>query len=623
MRPYSNLPPNQILRQAVMLLAVDPCLKGLLIASNGSSAEVEAVKFYKAIIPDDSCRAVKVPLNITEDRLLGSIDIERTISTGQRQTSLGSLAEADGGVMLVSHINLLDASIVNHIAAAIDSRVVQLEREGISEIHSARFVLIGAVDKSEGGLNMPLGDRVGLAIEFEEHASTDDRTDMLARELLDDNRRDVQPFENLDEMTEIKAAINRARKNLSRVKVSRKNLRNLIEAGMSLGVEGNRADIFALCAARASAAIGDRRAIAEEDLINAIRFVLMPRANKFPDIEESRSSYTSRENHAKNSQNSEADDRSAGDTTNNIEDMIVKATDATLPENALGIIRHKSRGFGSGKRIDSHGSTRGRYAQSIRKRPREARIAIDATLRAAAPFQSVRRRANAQNHSAFADKKLRIVPDDLRYKKFKRKAGVLFIFCVDASGSMAANRMAQAKGALTRLLQDAYLHRDKVALISFRGEEAEVLLEPTRSVELGKRLVDAMPAGGGTPLAKGLLRAIEMARLSRSKEKSNAMLVLFTDGRANVALRADDNRERDKRSSTIQDELKEIGAAIQREDIYSVVIDTRSKFLSGGEGLSLADWLGGRYIYLPRANADTIYNSVASTATDARTRSRS
>lgn len=623
-----------------MLLAVDPCLKGLLIASNRASMDVEVVKFYQSILPDDSCRIVKVPLNVTEDRLLGSIDIERTLLTGRRQTSPGLLAESDGGVMSISNINLLDASMINHIACALDSGIVQLEREGISETHDARFVIIGTIDKSEDDLKMIVNDRVGLAVEPDEAASADERMAMLARELFDDDdnnlygqpsmaaphfdmatesgqrRPPVRAFENRRD--QIKATVTRARRELSRVKVSRKNLRNLIEAGLRLGVEGNRADIFALRAARASAAINGRRAVAEEDLITAIRFVLMPRAGRFPEIEENRSSQPEPESQSEDQQNSETDDRSTNDATDSIEDMIISATDAHLPDNVLEVIRRKTRNFVSGKRLDSRRSTRGRYAGSIIKRPREARVAIDATLRAAAPFQPARRRAITQDDSS----RIRVVPDDLRYKKFKRKAGMLFIFCVDASGSMAANRMAQAKGALTRLLQDAYLHRDRVALISFRGEAAEVLLEPTRSVELGKRLVDAMPAGGGTPLAKGLLRAMEMARLSRSKEKSNAMLVLFTDGRANIALHAYDKRGHDERLSTIQDELKQIGAAIQQEGISSVVIDTRSKFLSGGEGLALADWLGGRYIYLPRANADSIYNSVASTAADARTRSR-
>jgi magnesium chelatase subunit D len=190
----------------------------------------------------------------------------------------------------------------------------------------------------------------------------------------------------------------------------------------------------------------------------------------------------------------------------------------------------------------------------------------------------------------------------LRYKRFKNRSGILFIFAVDASGSMALNRMAQAKGALTRLLGDAYLHRDKVALICFRGESSQVLLAPTRSVELAKRLVDAMPAGGGTPISAGILKAIELARLSRLQGMSQAMLVLFTDGRANVRLR---------HGRSVEDELKQLGALLRAEGIESVLVDTKVKFLSKGEGRMLAEMLGSRYLFLPRLNATLVHDAIA------------
>jgi magnesium chelatase subunit D len=177
---------------------------------------------------------------------------------------------------------------------------------------------------------------------------------------------------------------------------------------------------------------------------------------------------------------------------------------------------------------------------------------------------------------------------------------------------MALNRLAQAKGAMTRLLKEAYLHRDRVALISFRGEEAEVLLSHTRSVELGRRMVDAMPAGGATPIAKGVLRSIEVARLAQSRDRQQTLLLLFTDGRANVS--ASGERQRSK----IEEELRRLGAALQREGIASVVVDTRSKFVSSGEGQSLAEVLGGRYVYLPRADSDSIHDCISEAAAELR-----
>jgi len=203
---------------------------------------------------------------------------------------------------------------------------------------------------------------------------------------------------------------------------------------------------------------------------------------------------------------------------------------------------------------------------------------------------------------------VRIERDDIRFKEFKLRSGILFILAVDSSGSMAFNRMSQAKGALTRLLQQAYLHRDKVALISFRGQSAEVLLAPTRSVELARRIVDALPAGGGTPLSAGLVKAIEVSHLARLTGLTQTMLVLFTDGRANVAL----TRAGERASLTVNDELKTLGRLLYAEDISTVVVDTKSRFVSRGDGNSLAEMLGAKYFYLPRPEAGAVYDAIAS-----------
>jgi magnesium chelatase subunit D len=227
-------------------------------------------------------------------------------------------------------------------------------------------------------------------------------------------------------------------------------------------------------------------------------------------------------------------------------------------------------------------------------------VAADATLRAAAPFQLKRGERPAGRA------RITIEPRDLRFKVLKHRAGMLFIFAVDASGSMAVNRMAQAKGALTRLLQQAYLHRDKVALISFRGESAEVLLSPTRSIELARRLADVLPAGGGTPLSAGVAKAIELAWVARSQGMPQAMLVLLTDGRANVSL---------AQARTPTDELERLGRVLASEGIESVVIDTKLRFVSAGEAQSLARMLGARYVYLPNSDQRSIYEALRTVIT--------
>jgi magnesium chelatase subunit D len=174
---------------------------------------------------------------------------------------------------------------------------------------------------------------------------------------------------------------------------------------------------------------------------------------------------------------------------------------------------------------------------------------------------------------------------------------------------MALNRLAQAKGALIRLLQEAYLHRDKVAMISFRGTSSQVLLGPTGSVELARRLVDALPAGGGTPLSAGIVRGIELGRLARLRGMTQAMLVLFTDGRANVGLGEDRSNGS---APTIRQELTQLGAVLRSEEMRSVVVDTKSRFISNGEGEDLARILGARYVYLPHSDARTVYETIVS-----------
>jgi magnesium chelatase subunit D len=188
--------------------------------------------------------------------------------------------------------------------------------------------------------------------------------------------------------------------------------------------------------------------------------------------------------------------------------------------------------------------------------------------------------------------------DDIRVKQYKSKAGALFLFAVDASGSMALHRMRQAKGAVHTLLQRAYVQRDRVALMAFRGTSAELLLPPSQSVELARRALDTLPTGGGTPIAAALLSAIDVAQQARSRGILQTVLVLLTDGRANVGLRA--NR------SEIANELQALGRHVADAGIRAIVVDTQRSYLSRGEARKLAEWLGGEYVYLPNAQGEQI-----------------
>lgn len=646
--PFAAVAEPDAAKHALLLLAIEPELRGAIIASeSGSSSSVLARAFASTCMgvpplaplaaasknlgamrgahggtaPQNQAEAqmIELPLGVTEDRLLGGLDLERTLATGKRHVSQGLLAQADNQVLYSDSINLLQPETANHVANALDSRRVLVERESVTATHPADFVLVATFNPAEGEPSTLLRDRVGLLVESSPDSSADQRADIIERDFQFENdpARFTQDF--AFETAQIKQAIEAGRERLPRVHVSNERRRQIAQIAMRLGVEGNRADLFALKAARANAALAGRDAIEDQDIVAAIQLVLAPRATTVPREEEAVKTQPEASREDDRINQSENYD-SAESTSAGIEDAVIAAIDSHVTKDLIATVQKKSRASHSGKRLKGSTSTRGRYVSSGLRRDRDARVAIDATLRAAAPFQQRRRLSDLQVERPDDEqltvsphrigRRVKVQPSDLRYKRFKHRSGIMFIFAVDASGSMALNRMAHAKGALIRLLSDAYLHRDKVALISFRGTGSEILLAPTRSVELAKGLVDAMPAGGGTPISAGVLKAIEIARHSRLQGLTQAILVLFTDGRANVRL----SKER-----SMEDELKQLGALLRAEGISSVVVDTKARFLSNSEGRAISTLLEARYLSLAQSSGETAYRVVRDAAREART----
>ncbi|MEK6284172.1 MAG: magnesium chelatase ATPase subunit D [Acidobacteriota bacterium] len=633
--PFAAVAGRRAEKHALLLLAAEPRLRGVLIAAESASACGSLARAFGSVLPDDENRAlrtanpssdfdldtVQLPINITEDSLLGGLELERTLATGKRQVSTGLLARANGRVLYVDDVNLLEADTAAHLGNALDCRQVRVEREGVSAIHDADFLFVGAFGRAEGEPSALLRDRVGLIVSSGTECSADETVEMIDRAFRFDDNPSTFAEDFAFETAGIKSVIENARAHLPRVRVSKDQIRQIALVAIRLGVEGNRADVFALQAARANAALAGRDAVNEDDVIVAIQLVLAPRATTLPSAREK----TEKQNDSTQQEDSgegsgdEARDGGRDFIAGAIEDLIIQTIDAELQKDLLSPLQRTSGRSRDGKRFKPSASMRGRYVRSTTRRTRDQRVAVDATLRAAAPFQLRRRMQGGLNGEQPAkgewpagsptntrSTRVKIEPEDLRFKEFKRRSGIMFILAVDASGSMALNRMAHAKGALTRLLAQAYLHRDNVALISFRGAGSEVLLAPTRSVELAKRLVDAIPAGGGTPLSAGVVKAIELARLGRLRGVTQAMLVLFTDGRANVSLR--------EGRTTIGDELRALGQLLRSEQIPAVVVDTKSRFVSSGEGDALARMLGASYVYLPRPDVRTVYEAIASAA---------
>uniref|UniRef100_Q3AQ52 Mg-protoporphyrin IX chelatase n=1 Tax=Chlorobium chlorochromatii (strain CaD3) TaxID=340177 RepID=Q3AQ52_CHLCH len=617
---FTDIVGMDLAKQALMLLAVDPELGGVVIPSAvGSGKSTLARAFADILLPGTPF--VELPLNVTEDRLIGGVDLEATLASGQRVVQHGVLSKAHGGVLYVDSLSLLDSSAVSHIMDAMSRGEVLVEREGLSEVHPAKFMLVGTYDPTDGEVRMGLLDRIGIIAPFTAQNDYRARKKIVSVVLGERDAEDVQ-----DELNMLVGFIKAAREQLQHVAISDDKIRALIQTALSLGVEGNRADIFAIRAALASAALAQRNDVDEEDMKQAIKLVLVPRATRMPDREADAADAPPQEEMPPPPEETDMEDEEApadapdsdGDaeeekeeTPDMLEELMMEAVETELPDNILNISLASKKKTTTGSRGEALNFKRGRFVRSQPGEVRSGKVALIPTLISAAPWQEARRRDSklaGKSKSA-----LIITKDDVKIKRFRDKSGTLFIFMVDASGSMALNRMRQAKGAVASLLQNAYVHRDQVALISFRGKQAQVLLPPSQSVDRAKRELDVLPTGGGTPLASALFVGWETAKQARVKGISQIMFVLITDGRGNIGLQSSFDPTAEKPSKEeLEKEVEALSASISADGIAAIVIDTQMNYLSRGEAPKLAQRLNGRYFYLPNAKADQIVEAALS-----------
>ncbi len=669
--PFAAVVGHTMAKQALLLLAVEPRLGGVILAARPGTAKTTLARSFHALLPDievvaaclshcdparsahwcSDCRAayakrlpneqasrppfINLPLNVTEDRLLGGLALEATLQQGRRVAERGVLAEANRGVLYCDELNLLDDGLGNYLMDAISRGRLALERDGLSAEYPTEFVLIGTFDPAEGEIRPGLLDRVGIIVSANPLDKPEARVELMSRALAWDRNPSDLEDRFADETALIQAVIAAGREQLPQVSISEEQLMALCEIALRLGVPGNRADLFAVRAALASAALEGRNEVDETDLKLAVQLVLLPRATRLPEPEppeEEEEPPPPPEDQPPPPEDEQDNDPSQQQEQEpQLEDLVLAALATEIPEDILSLVQARQVRAKSGSRGEAYNWKRGRHVQSVPGKPGQGRIAIIDTLRAAAPFQTVRGRGlDAKPHSSVRPSpnggstqptKIEIRSDDLRLKRYKDKAGVLFIFVVDASGSMALNRMREAKGAVTQLLQQAYVHRDKVALISFRGREAEVLLPPSQSVELAKRSLDVLPTGGGTPLASALITSHRLSQQARQQGINKTMIVLITDGRGNVLLREDEESatlSKEARKTRAAEEVTQLAGLLASEGLSAVVLDTQTSFLSKGEAAGLARNLGARYIYLPRADARSIAGNVSSAAEEMR-----
>ena len=615
---FTDIVGMDLAKQALMLLAVDPSLGGVVIPSAVGSGKSTLARAFAGILPEGT-PFVELPLNVTEDRLIGGVDLEATLATGQRVVQHGVLSRAHKGVLYVDSLSLLDSSAVSHVMDAMSRGVVLVEREGLSEVHPADFMLVGTYDPSDGEVRMGLLDRIGIIVPFATQNDYRARKKIVSTVLGKRDREDTE-----DELRMLRGLIEAAREQLSRVSMTKEQIKGLIQTAISLGVEGNRVDIFTIRCAIASAALAQRAEVDDEDLKLAVKLVLVPRATRMPEREATEEEMQGPEEPPPDEETDEAEDENAPpdesdadadeeqeETPDMIEELMMDAMETELPDNILNISLASKKKAKSGSRGEALNNRRGRFVRAQEGEMKSGKVALIPTLISAAPWQKNRKEEKAKK--GIKTGALVINKEDVKIKKFRDKSGTLFIFMVDASGSMALNRMRQAKGAVASLLQNAYVHRDQVALISFRGKQAQVLLPPSQSVDRAKRELDVLPTGGGTPLASALITAWETAKQARTKGISQIMFVLITDGRGNIPLAAayDPNAEKAAKED-LEKEIEAIALTIQADGVASIVVDTQMNYLSRGEAPKLAQKLGGRYFYLPNAKAEQIVEAALS-----------
>ncbi len=583
--PIGGLVALDVPRLALMMLAVDPGLRGIALAAPAGSGKSALLHGMRELQPDQPW--VELPLGCDSESLLGGLDLEATLNQGSRVIRAGALARANGGFLLAESCNLMDDGSANTLLAALEDGVVRIEREGLSLRADAHFRLLTSFDPAEGAPRAHLLDRLGLIVMMPAIRAGEARASIVRRHL----QPDVDSW--ADEAQLLRGLIESAREQLPTIKIGNSQRQELIRMAEALGVQGHRADLFAIRVARASAALGLRDEVQREDLELAARLVLLPRATRHPD--QSSSAPPPDPPAPESTPPPESRDETDRDVESlpseeqlELAEEVLESLAVELPDALASLSFARQRSGRSGSRGATSGQ-RGRHVSSVPGMPRGQRLDVVATLRAAARWQRVRPRPL---HG------IALTADDFRIKKYRSKAGALFIFAVDASGSMALNRMRQAKGAVHALLEQAYVNRDRVALLAFRGHAADLLLPPTGSVELLRRAVDQLPTGGGTPLAASLVTSLEVADQAKRRGFGNIVLVLLTDGRGNVGLKAD--------RAGVDAEVQQLAQAVSASGIRSLVIDTQRSFMSQGHAPKLAKALAGDYLYLPNAQGTAI-----------------
>ena len=653
--PFAALAGQEELQLGLLLHAVNPRLGGILIRGEKGTAKSTAVRGLAEMLPDmeaaagcpyhcdpqdkskacSSCRSqdglparemkvpvIDIPISVTEDRVVGSMDFEQAIKAGNRAFLPGLMGEANRGIIYIDEINLLDDHIVDVLLDAAGSGINVVEREGISITHPAEFILVGTMNPEEGDLRPQLLDRFALCVDVQGLRDRQVRVEIIRRrEAFEENPgKFIAAWQN--SQSELREKVVTARSRLPAVTIADEGYTKISQLCAEAFAAGHRADIMLVRAAQTLAAWRGHGAVAEEDILDIAPLVLAHRRRQPPEETETPRQQEQEQPEPPEDQSDaqeqqdqpppppppdnrqqeerrgdEQDDQDAQDNNHkanpSTEVVFAIGKPFAIKRFTLDKDRQARRGSGRRSRTKTDASV-GRYVKSTSHRERND-LAIDATIRAAAPFQRHRRQQGMA---------LVIETGDIREKVREKRIGNFILFVVDASGSMGAKqRMIETKGAILSLLQDAYQKRDKVAMIAFKGDRAEILLPPTNSVELAQKCLVEMPVGGKTPLAAGLVKTREVIRqqLKRSPHMW-PIVVILSDGKANVALAEGKPLAEAYR---VADSLREESAS------KYIIVDTEQKgLLVFGKARELAVRLDGECYTIEQLKVDSLVDLV-------------
>ncbi|MFZ7120859.1 MAG: magnesium chelatase subunit D family protein [Eubacteriaceae bacterium] len=639
--PFSAIVAQNNVKESLIYNLINPLIGGVLLSGQKGTAKSTMVRSLSDLIPSTS--VINLPLNITEDMLIGTIDIKTAMQEGRRSFQYGMLEKVNGNILYVDEVNLLSNTIVNSLLDVSQSGVNRVEREGISFCHKSQFILVGTMNPEEGKIRPEFLDRFGLYVEVKGSIDKYERKEIIKRrlEFETDPERFIEKY-RVQSQTLAKKIV-KAKDNLSNVMVSGDVLDLAINFAKQANCVGHRGDLVIVHTAKAIAAYEGRDYIALEDVKKAAMLALPHRTRQLSEDQvQSSSEYDSENNEQdveeqgdekqdikennqeeinenqqdlnRNPNESSSDDQdnnhdseqpddieddiSDGETLSNempsMDDEIIEGEEVYHIKDIDVTPMDKLERRGSGRRSKTRsGTKKGRYVGYRIPKNDYSDIAFDATIRAAAPYQTIRE----NNGMAFTINK-----NDIRVKTRENRVGTTILFVVDASGSMGADkRMKETKEAVLSLLFDAYQKRDNVGLIAFRKEGAEVLLNFTRSVDLAQKQLQKMATGGRTPLFAGLSMAWQIIKTQKLKEPDMLpLIVLVTDGRANYSEYGEDPVE----------EAIKASANIAHNNIPSIVIDTENNFLSLEIAKQIALAMNANYFKIQDLKAEEIQKLV-------------